>query len=115
VGGQALTGIPVVKRLREASNRAETARVWPFETGWKALSEADLEGVEVVFAEVFPSSLKPEVKTGEIRDEVQVRNMAEHFAKLDQAGKLGDLFGPKSRPDFAEIIEREEGWILGVQ
>ena len=37
------------------------------------------------------------------------------LAQLDQAGKLGALFGPKTRPDYADSIESEEGWILGVQ
>lgn len=115
VGGQALTGIPIAKRLREAPARIEKSLVWPFETGWKPLTDSDLDGVEVVYAEVFPSSLKPVVKPGEVKDEVQVRTMAEHFAQLDQAGKLGALFGPKTRPDYADIIEAEEGWILGVQ
>ena len=47
VGGQAILGIPMVRRLKLA--RGERLKVWPFETGWKALGETDLAGVEVVW------------------------------------------------------------------
>jgi hypothetical protein len=56
VGGQAIVGIPAARRLKDA--RGDAARVWPFETGFKALTEADLEGVQVVIAEVYPSLVK---------------------------------------------------------
>ena len=48
VGGQAIMGIPLVRRLKTA--RGEAARVWPFETGFRALTEADLAGVDLVLA-----------------------------------------------------------------
>jgi len=114
VGGQALLGIPFVRRLKLA--RGEALRVWPFETGFNALTEADLAGVEVVVAEVYPSLLKPEVAAGEVKDLAQVRTTAEHFARLDEAGKLGALFGPSKgmAADAVLDAEREEGWILGA-
>ena len=114
VGSQALLGIPVVRRLKLA--RGERARIWPFETGFKALTEADLAGVDVVLAEVYPSLVKPQGATGEIKDLTQVRTLAEHFARLDEAGKLGAAFGP-AKGVAAEVVldaEREEGWILGL-
>ncbi|PZQ44986.1 MAG: cobalamin biosynthesis protein CbiG, partial [Phenylobacterium zucineum] len=39
-----------------------------------------------------------------------------HFAKLDEAGKLGALFdAPKGLSDEAlEAAATEEGWILGA-
>jgi hypothetical protein len=114
VGGQAIMGIPVVRRLKAA--RGEAARVWPFETGFKALTEADLAGVDVVFAEVYPSMVKPQGATGEVKDLIQVRTLAEHFARLDEANKLGELFGP-TKGTAADVVleaEREEGWILGI-
>jgi hypothetical protein len=114
VGGQTILGIPVVRRLAEA--RGERLKVWPFETGWKALTEADLAGVEVVVAEVWPSLIKSAPVAGEVRDLTQVRAMAEHLAKLDEGGKLGAHFAaPKSAPaeEIADV-EREEGWILGA-
>jgi hypothetical protein len=114
VGGQALLGIPAVRRLKLA--RGEAVRIWPFETGFRPLSEADLEGVEAVVAEVYPSMLKAVVAPGEVKDLVQVRTTAEHFARLDEANKLGGLFGPPKTAgaDLVLEAEREEGWILGA-
>ena len=114
VGGQAIMGIPVVRRLKDA--RGEAARVWPFETGFKAMTEADLAGVDVVFAEVYPSMVKPQGAAGEVKDLMQVRTLAEHFARLDEANKLGEVFGPAKgmAADAVLDAEREEGWILGI-
>lgn len=114
VGGQAILGIPAVRRLKLA--RGEAMKVWPFETGFKPLTPADLEGVLVVAAEVYPSLLKTQAGPGEVKDLAQVRATAEHFAKLDEAGKLGALFaGPKAlEASDKEAAEREEGWILGA-
>jgi hypothetical protein len=114
VGGQAILGIPAVRRLKQA--RGEALKAWPFETGFKALTEADLAGVDVVVAEVYPSLYKAQAAPGEVKDQAQVRVTAEHFARLDEAGKLGAAFGPsKTAPaDLVLDAEREEGWILGV-
>ena len=113
VGGQAIVGIPAARRLKDA--RGDAARVWPFETGFKALTEADLEGVLVVIAEVYPSLLKAVPAAGEVKDLAQVRAQAEHFAKLDEAGKLAALFaGPKAADEVVEAAQSEEGWILGA-
>jgi hypothetical protein len=115
VGGQALLGIPFVRRLQAA--RGEGFRIWPFETGFRTLTEADLAGVEVVAAEVYPSLYKAQPGPGEVKDLAQVRVTAEHFARLDEAGRLGPVFGPGKAvsPGVAEDAEREEGWILGVE
>jgi len=114
VGGQAILGIPVVRRLKLA--RGEAMRIWPFETGWKALTEADLAGVDVVAAEVYPSLIKPQPQPGETKDLAQVRGLAEHLHRLDDAGRLGPAFGPAkgTAPDVVVDAEREEGWILGA-
>lgn len=114
VGGQAIMGIPLARRLKGA--RGEAARVWPFETGFKALTEADLAGVEVVLAEVYPSLIKGQALPGEVKDQTQVRATAEHFAKLDEAGKLGEVFGAPKGTAAGVVLdaEREEGWILGA-
>ena len=114
VGGQAILGIPFLRRLKLA--RGGALKVWPFETGFKALTEADLEGVEVVAAEVYPSMLKAQGAPGEVKDLTQVRAMAEHFARLDEANRLGAVFGPpkSTPPDVVLDAEREEGWILGA-
>ncbi len=114
VGGQALMGVPAVKRL--ADELDGKARVWPFETGWRALTPADLDGVEAVLAEVYPALVPTKAEPGEVADRAQVRAVCEHWADLDAAGKLGPAFAaPKDAPpELVEAVEREEGWILGV-
>ena len=115
VGGQAIMGIPAVRRIKLA--RGEGVKAWPFETGFKTLTEADLTGVDVVLAEVYPSMIKAPALPGEVKDLTQVRTTAEHFARLDEANKLGDLFGP-TKGMAANVVldaEREEGWILGAE
>jgi hypothetical protein len=113
VGGQAIMGIPAVRRIRL---RGDGVRAWPFETGFKTLTEADLAGVEAVLAEVYPSMIKAPGLPGEVKDLTQVRTTAEHFARLDEANRLGALFAPpKGAPaDVVLDTEREEGWILGA-
>ena len=115
VGGQAILGIPAVRRLKLA--RGEAVKAYPFETGFKALTEADLDGVDVVVTEVYPSLYKAQPLPGEVKDQAQVRVTAEYFAKLDEAGKLGAIFGPSKTADPAVVAaaETEEGWILGVE
>ncbi len=114
VGSQALVGIPAVDRMKAA--RGEGFRVWPFETGFKTLTEADLAGVDVVAAEVYPSMVKPEPLPGEVKDQSQVRTLCQHFARLDEAGKLAAAFGPgKDFPADAVVdVTHEEGWVLGA-
>lgn len=114
VGGQAILGMPAVRRIKLA--RGDAAKVWPFETGFKPLSEGDLDGVQVVLAEVYPSLVKPVGTVGEVKDLQQVRTLAEHFARLDEANKLAALFGPPkgTAADVVLDAEREEGWILGA-
>ncbi|HVK42584.1 MAG TPA: cobalamin biosynthesis protein CbiG [Phenylobacterium sp.] len=115
VGGQAILGIPAARRLKLA--RGEAVKVWPFETGFKALTEADLDGVQVVVAEVYPSLYKAQPQPGEVKDQAQVRVTAEHFARLDETGKLGAAFtiGKTAAADVVLDAETEEGWILGVE
>jgi hypothetical protein len=112
VGGQALTGMPVVSRIRDA--RREKARIWPFEVGWKPLAPGDLEGIDAVFAEIYPSLFAGKVAAGAVKDEVQVRAVCERFNALDEKGQLGAYFGPAKDDPRRDVVEREEGWILGV-
>ena len=114
VGGQAILGMPIVRRLKLA--REETMKIWPFETGWRALTEADLAGVDVVAAEVYPSLFKGQALPGEVKDATQVRLTADHFHRLDEAGQLGAAFGPAKsvKADVLSDAEREEGWVLGA-
>jgi hypothetical protein len=112
VGGQALTGMPVLSRIRTA--HGEKARVWPFETGWKPLAHADLDGIDAVFAEICPSLFAGKAATGQIKDEVQVRAVCDRFNALDEKGQLSPLFGPAKDDPRRSAVESEEGWILGV-
>lgn len=114
VGSQAIVGIPRVKAL--ADQLGDKAKAWPFQTGWKTLTPADVEGLEVVFAEVYPALVEMKAEPGEVPDRAQVRALAEHFLKLDEAGDLGAAFGPGAgaEPDVVAVVESEEGWILGV-
>lgn len=112
VGGQALTGIPVVKHLKDA--RAESVKLWPFELGWRPLAPADLDGVSAVFAEIYPSLIETRAAPGEIRDEAQIRAITQHFASLDEKNQLAGLFGPVKDDPRRNAIEGEEGWVLGA-
>lgn len=93
VGAQALTGLPVLARLRAAHGAA----VWPFEP-W-----AD---ARLVFAEVYPALLKVAVAQGETPDEVQVRTLARWLWERMTSGELAGLMAIPEDP--------EEGWILGL-
>jgi hypothetical protein len=110
VGGQALTGLPVVKRLRDK----RAVKFWPFETGWRALTHADLAGTAAVIAEIYPSMFAAKPAGREVKDEAQVRGACERFNALDEKGQLAAMFGPAKDDARREIVEREEGWILGA-
>jgi hypothetical protein len=111
VGSQALTGMPIVSRLR---NKNADFRIWPFETGWKPLTRDDVADVAGVIAEIYPSSIPVTVQGNEPKDAAQVRAMCEHYAALDEKGALAALFGPAKDDPRRDIVEREEGWILGA-
>jgi hypothetical protein len=111
VGGQALTGLPMIRRLMKTH---QGVKLWPFETGWKPLAAKDLEETSAVFAEIYPSMFGAKASANEIKDAAQVRASAEHFAALDEKLQLGKVFGPAKEDARREIVEREEGWILGV-
>nr|MDJ0922337.1 hypothetical protein [Henriciella sp.] len=111
VGSQALLGIPAVHHLRGA---IDGSKLWPFETGFKPLTPADLENVPCVFAEVYPSTVDPVLEPGEILDRAQVRTLSNRLQTLDEAGKLATAFGPPDSLERGKItqVEVEEGWIL---
>ncbi len=114
VGGQTIVGVPAVKRLID--ELGDKAAVWPFQTGWRELKPDDVEGKEAVIVEVYPSLFNAKLEPGEVPDRAQVRATAEHFGRLDEAGKLGPLFAPPkdASPGLVAEVEGEEGWILGV-
>jgi hypothetical protein len=114
IGGQAILGIPMVRRLKQTFG--DKMLVWPFETGWKTLNPADLDGVQAVAAEVYTGLVEAKLAPGETKDQAELRAAAENLAKLDEGNKLGPIFGPpKDLPQAkAEIAQLEEGWILGA-
>ncbi len=114
VGGQVIMGIPAAQRLK--AELGDACAVWPFSTGWKALTPEDLEGKDALLVEVYPSLMSVKPEAGETPDRAQVRSLCEHFAKLDEAGKLAAVFAPPKDATEALIaqVEAEEGWILGV-
>jgi precorrin-8X/cobalt-precorrin-8 methylmutase len=113
VGSQALTGIPVVRALRDDPRWAEQARVWPFETGL-GLPDA----ARIVFAEVWPSWWRREIRSeyGPPNDKAQVCSVAEIFAAQDRAGSFEAWFAGDRKLDSEQrrIVETEEAWTLGV-
>jgi hypothetical protein len=113
VGPQAILGIPLVRRLKKA--RGEAMKIWPFETGWEAIKEADLQGVEVLAAEVMLGLGPAAPAPGESKEQAQARGLLERIAKLDEAGKLAAAFSAPKGADEAEIqAVLEEGWILNL-
>ena len=111
VGGQVLTGIPVVRTLRDDPRWRERAAVWPFETGLGAPADA-----RVVFAEVYPSLWAVSPAAGEPKDAAQVRRVARFFAERDRVGDLSALFAgdPGLNSEQRRRVETEEAWTLGV-
>lgn len=94
VGGQVMTGIALLERLR----RRFPGRigVWPF----------DLADQHVGFVEIWPSLLADQVaQVGDpIKDRAQVRILARALACLPDA-ELRDML---------DVNAPEEGWILGL-
>ncbi len=113
VGGQTLVGVPMVKRLMD--ELGAKARTWPFQTGWRTPDRETLESLDVLAVEIYPSLFPGPAKTGEVKDAAMVRLTCEHFARLDEAGRLGELFAPPkgADPELVARVEAEEGWIFG--
>jgi precorrin-8X/cobalt-precorrin-8 methylmutase len=111
VGSQVLTGLPVVRALRDDPRWAGGARIWPFETGLRLPDDA-----RIVFAEVWPSWWKARAELGPPNDKAQVRTVAAIFAAADCAGELSGWFAgdPSLSEDQRRIVESEEAWTLGV-
>ncbi len=114
VGGQAMLGIAATRALAETLNGK--ARLWPFQTGFGALDEAALDGIDTVIAEIFPPIFEGPAEPGEVKDAAAVRLAAQAFADKDDKGELGALFAaPKGLNEAdATIAASEEGWILGA-
>lgn len=94
VGGQVMTGLAVLQRLRRRFPRK--IGVWPF----------DLADQPIAFVEIWPSLLADRVnaEADPIKDRAQVRLMARALARLPRAGLSRML----------SVDAPEEGWILGL-
>jgi precorrin-8X/cobalt-precorrin-8 methylmutase len=115
VGSQALTGIPIVRRLRDDAVLAAHAKVWPFETGLRPLAN-DADRARVIFAEIYPSLVANQPLAGEVKDSAQVRAISRHFARLDERDRLAETLAgdPALTPAERDVVVTEEGWVLGV-
>ena len=111
IGGQAILGVPMVRRLKQ--KYGDEMKAWPFETGW---GSAGLEEAKLVTAEVFTGPAEAKPAAGESKDQTEIRAYAEQLAKLDDASKLAPLFAAPAGVDAveAETARSEEGWILGA-
>ncbi len=98
VGGQSLMGLPMIHRL----SHTHGAAVWPFDAP-----------CDVTVAEVYPSLLAPAVTKalaqGGIKDEAQVRLLAQALWRLGRDGQLEGLLA-----EAPDAVRAEEGWILGA-
>lgn len=113
IGGQTMTGIPAIERLRE---KFPALKIWPFEVPLDKVDEAALDGVRIVVAEVLPTLNATKQDVSEIRDEAQIRSICEALAERDASGKLGALFAGEAKLKDSEKTRAtsEEGWILGI-
>ncbi len=113
VGSQSLTGIPHVHGLRQS---VPASRVWPFEFPEGELNGETLDGIQVVFAEIYPSLVKAKPDSGEPPDAAQVREIARHYSEMDEKGLLHPPISTGKTLDEQKMsqIQAEEGWILGV-
>ena len=98
VGGQSLMGLPMIHRLATQHG----ASIWPFDAP-----------ATVTVAEVYPSLLAPAVTAAlgpaNIKDEVQVRLLAQALWRLGQSGDLAGFLA-----EAPANVRDEEGWILGA-
>ena len=109
VGSQVITGLPVVKALREDPALAAHAAVWPFDTGLRTPKD------DIVLAEIYPSLHAPDPAHA-IKDAGQVSAVAKWLAAEDRAGTMPGHFAGPTALSAAEraLVETEEAWILGL-
>ena len=99
VGGQALTGIAALERLRQ---RRDDVSIWPFQIG---------EGSAHILAEIYPSLIDP-CPGDEVLDARQVKAVAEALRELDRQGELERYL--QAPNDMPPQVLHEEGAILGM-
>lgn len=109
-GGLALTGIPLIARLREAFG--ETMALWPFETGFSDLSH---HPAQLIVAEVNPETISRTIPSSNHKSQKVTESLAESIAQLDSKGVLVGDFDQPGRVLSPDKLEKalQEGWILG--
>ncbi len=111
VGGQVLTGLPAVLRLRDDPALAGDAAIWPFEAG------EDPDALPpILLAEIYPS-LEVLPEGPEVKDARQVRAVVGALERDDESGRLGALLaGPWTLPAILrEAVVGEEAWMLNLR
>ncbi len=108
VGGQMLTCLPHLERLR--ARFGDALAVWPFD------GPAD-PGSAIVLAETWHALFGWRAMPGSCRDEQQVRGTLEALRSAGTEGRAAMLAPTSllglSAEDRAEIVE-DEGWTLGI-
>jgi hypothetical protein len=109
VGGQMLTCLPYLERLRHRLDGL--VAVWPFE----GLGDP---GAEVVLAETWHGLFDWRAERDQLRDQAQVRATLRALRELGDVGRAA-LLSPRSVEEMgaaerAEILD-EEGWTLGIR
>lgn len=101
VGGQVMTGMASLARLRAAF--PDKIAVWPFQPLARPIA----------LVEVWPSLHADEIAAlrheGEIKDRAQVRVLANRIAAMAERGDLGAALA-----EVPESARAEEGWIFGL-
>lgn len=108
VGGQVLTCLPYLERMRRTFGAQ--LKVWPFDG-------LDADG-EIVLAETWFGLYDWKGTRGSCRDESQVRGTHRALASMDPRA-FDQLFSPASLTGLSAARQRqilnEEGWTLGVR
>lgn len=114
VGGQFLTAVPILLRIRE--NHPQWVRIWPFDTGFVDSSESGrpLNG-QTWFAEAWPGAFwtAGQATSGMVKDAEQVTAVVDSVAGADIEGTLADWLAEPfcEGPALSQILN-EEGWVL---
>ena len=105
--------IAAAKRI--VDSLGASAAVWPFGTGWRALTPADVEPLSALFVEVYAPLFPGKAEPGETKSATSVRGVAEALAKLDNGDNWDAAFAPPKSASDADVaaVEHEEGWIFG--
>lgn len=110
-------GIPRLEHLLSHEVLGPVSGIWPFEWDAKVKQTIEHRTLLVLHAEIHPSLVRVEPAPGEVKDQAQVRGLANYFRCRDEAGELSHLLDlPLTLPkDDKTRVCMEEGWISGTQ